>query len=62
MVSLKEFDNLAGKFIIGHKKLSKRKKYILDRIEFLKMEERKLELRKQRVRNLITILYSEVMK
>jgi len=40
MTTLGELDKLAEKFIIGHKRLSKRQKWILKKIEELKLQEK----------------------
>jgi len=58
---IQELDELASKFIIGHKRLSKRQKYILDRIEKLKLETKILENKKNRIDNLIKIMYKKLV-
>ena len=58
--ALKDLDALASKFIIGHKKLSQAQKSILERIEKLKGEEKRLENRKKRIKNLIEIMYKKL--
>mgnify|MGYP001578229222 CR=1 FL=1 len=58
--TIKELDELAGKFLIGHKKLSQLQLQILQRIEKLKQEEYKIGLRRQRIRNLINIMYKKI--
>ena len=60
LVTLKELDKLAGKFIIGHKRLSSRQVEILKRIGELEIQQNVLDNRKVRIKNLIEILYKEL--
>jgi len=55
-----ELDELASRFIIGHKRLSKRQKHILERIENLKKQEDILGNRRKRIRDLINTMYGNL--
>ena len=57
--NLRELDILASKFILGHKKMTTKQVGIINSIEELKKEDKKLSNRIQRIRNLIDIVYKD---
>lgn len=57
---LNELDELASKFIIGHKRMSIRQRDILKRIDKLNFEYNVLVDRCKRLKNMINIMYGKL--